>query len=100
MSFKYLLVVLIAFIQLLKIPKVFETHGLKTPVFSSGNNIPRMMRHHKAGHQYNLGTTNTDLKMFDIRVPVVLFDTPGISRCRSQHISVESSSLLHHSIYL
>ena len=32
--------------------------------------------------------------------PVVLFDTPGISRCRSQHISVESSSLLHHSIYL
>ena len=27
-------------------------------------------------------------------VPVVLFDTPGISRCRSQHIdSVESSSL-------
>ena len=33
-------------------------------------------------------------------VPVVLFDTPGISRCRSQHVSVESSSLLHHSIYL
>ena len=33
-------------------------------------------------------------------VPVVLFDTPGISRCRSQHISVESSSLFHHSIYL
>ena len=27
-------------------------------------------------------------------------DTPGISRCRSQHVSVESSSLLHHSIYL
>ena len=26
--------------------------------------------------------------------------TPGISRCRSQHVSVESSSLLHHSIYL
>ena len=25
---------------------------------------------------------------------------PGISRCRSQHVSVESSSLLHHSIYL
>ena len=24
----------------------------------------------------------------------------GISRCRSQHVSVESSSLLHHSIYL
>ena len=33
-------------------------------------------------------------------VPVVLFDTPGISRCRSQHVSVESSSLIHHSIYL
>ena len=32
--------------------------------------------------------------------PVVLFDTPGISRCRSQHVSVESSSLLHHGIYL
>ena len=35
-----------------------------------------------------------------LQFPVVLFDTPGISRCRSQHISVESSSLLHHSIYL
>ena len=33
-------------------------------------------------------------------VPVVLFDTPGIFRCRSQHDSVESSSLLHHSINL
>ena len=33
-------------------------------------------------------------------VPVVLFDTPGISRCRSPHVSVESSSLLHHSTYL
>ena len=33
-------------------------------------------------------------------VPVVLFDTPGISRCRSKNVSVESSSLLHHSIYL
>ena len=34
-------------------------------------------------------------------VPMVLFDTPGISRCRSQHVvSVESSSLFHHSIYL
>ena len=28
-----------------------------------------------------------------------LLDTPGISRCR-QHVSVESSSLFHHSIYL
>ena len=25
-----------------------------------------------------------------------LLDTPGISRCRSQHVSVESSSLFHH----
>ena len=33
-------------------------------------------------------------------VPVVLFDTLGITRCRSQHICIESSSLLHHSIYL
>ena len=31
----------------------------------------------------------------------MLFDTPEISRCRSQHVvSVESSSLFHHSIYL
>ena len=40
------------------------------------------------------------LVFFCSSVPVVLFDTPGISRCRSQLISVESSSLLHHSIYL
>ena len=41
------------------------------------------------------------LVFFCSSVPVVLFDTPGISRCRSQHIvSVESSSLFHHSIYL
>ena len=34
-------------------------------------------------------------------VPDVFFDTPGISRCRSQHVvSVEFSSLFHHSIYL
>ena len=34
-------------------------------------------------------------------VPIVLFDAPGISRCRSQHaVSVESSSLVHHSVYL
>ena len=34
-------------------------------------------------------------------VPVVLFDIPGISRCRSQHVVyVQSSSLFHHSIYL
>ena len=33
-------------------------------------------------------------------VPVVLFDTPGVSRFRSQHfVSVKSSSLFHHSIY-
>ena len=40
------------------------------------------------------------LVFFCSSVLVVLFDTPGISRCRSQHVSVESSSLLHHSIYL
>ena len=32
-------------------------------------------------------------------VPAVLFDSPGISRCRSQHvISVEFSPLFHHSL--
>ena len=41
------------------------------------------------------------LVFFCSSIPVVLFDTPGISRCRSQHVvSVESSSLFHHSIYL
>ena len=41
------------------------------------------------------------LVFFCSSVPVVLFDTPGISRCRSQHVvSAESSSLFHHSIYL
>ena len=44
-----------------------------------------------------LGSTG----FFCSSVPVVLFDTPGISRCESQHVvSVESSSLFHHSIYL
>ena len=34
-------------------------------------------------------------------VPVVLFDTPEISCCRSQHVlSVESTSLCHQNIYL
>ena len=41
------------------------------------------------------------LVFFCSSVPVVLFDTPGISRCRSQHVvSVESSSLFHHRSYL
>ena len=40
------------------------------------------------------------LVFFCSSVPVVLFDAPGISRCRSKHVSVDSSSLLHHSIYL
>ena len=41
------------------------------------------------------------LVFFCSSVPVVLFDIAGISRCRSQHaVSVESSFLLHHSIYL
>ena len=38
------------------------------------------------------------LVFFCSSVPVVLFDTPGISRCRSQHVSVKSLSLFHHSI--
>ena len=40
------------------------------------------------------------LVFFCSSIPVVLIDTTGISRCRSQHVSVESSSLRHHSIYL
>ena len=41
------------------------------------------------------------LVFFCSSVPVVLFDIPGFSRCGSQHVvSVESSSLFHHSIYL
>ena len=41
------------------------------------------------------------LVFFCSSVPVVLFDTSGISRCRSQHVvSVKSSFLFHHSIYL
>ena len=40
------------------------------------------------------------LVFFCSSVPLVLFDTPGITRCRLQHVSCESSSLLHHSIYL
>ena len=38
------------------------------------------------------------LVFFCSSAPVVLFDTPGISRYLSQHVPVESSSLLHHSI--
>ena len=49
---------------------------------------------------FSLGTGVQLLVFFCSSVPVGLFDTPGISRCRSQHVSVESSSLLHHSIYL
>ena len=48
-----------------------------------------------------LGTGKNELLVFFCSsVPVVLFDTPGISRYRPQHVPVESSSLLHHSIYL
>ena len=40
------------------------------------------------------------LVFFCSSVPVVLVDTPRISRCRPQHVvSVELSSLFHHSIY-
>ena len=40
------------------------------------------------------------LVFFCSGVPVVLFGAPGVSGCRSRHVSVESSSLLRHSIYL
>ena len=47
------------------------------------------------------GPPGFNLVFFCSSVPVVLFDTPGIARCRSQHVvSVESSSLFHHSISL
>ena len=47
-----------------------------------------------------LGTGLQLLVFFCPSVPVVLFDTPGLSRYRSQHVvSVQSSSLFHHSIY-
>ena len=40
------------------------------------------------------------LVFFYSSVPMVLLDTPGIIRCWPQHVvSVESSSLFHHSIY-
>ena len=48
-----------------------------------------------------LAHRGTTVDFFCSGVPVVLFDTPGISRCRSQHIvSVKSSSLFHHNICL
>ena len=40
------------------------------------------------------------LVFFCSGVPVVLFGTPGISRCRFWRISVGSSSLLHHGVCL
>ena len=41
------------------------------------------------------------LVFFCCRIPVVVFDKPEISRCRSQHVvSVESLSLFHHSTSL
>ena len=44
---------------------------------------------------------NCSFFFFCSSVPVVLFDTRGNSRCRSQHVvSVENSSLFHHNIYL
>ena len=77
-----------------------------TPV---GRASDSMMARHKAIYFIGLGRiflsvawpTGVQLLVFFCSsVPVGLFDTPGISRCRSQHVSVESSSLLHHSIYL
>ena len=51
-------------------------------------------------------TDHESLVLFHVLVVVVFLwqelvqDSPGICRCRSQHVSVESSSLFHHSIYL
>ena len=50
-----------------------QSQGIRNPsVFSSGNNIPWVMIQLNAVHQYNLGTTNTDLKMFGIQTSVFL----------------------------
>ena len=45
---------------------------LKDTVFSSGNNIPQVKIQLNAVHQYNLGTTNTDFKLFYIEISVFL----------------------------
>ena len=51
-------------------------------------------------NKYIFKTVAWTVVYFCSSVPVVLFDTPGISRCGSQHVvSVESSSFFHHSIY-
>ena len=79
-----------------------------TPV---GRASDSMMARHKAIHFSWLGPELFCILLgppglncfffFCSSVPVVLFDTPGISRGRSQHfVSVESSSLARHSIYL
>ena len=49
-----------------------------------------------------VGPTGVQMLVFVcFSVLVVLFDIPGIFRCRSQHVvSVESSSLFRRSIYL
>ena len=48
---------------------VKNSQGVRNPWLknTSGNNIPRMMRQSNAVHQYRLGTTNTDFKMFGIQ---------------------------------
>ena len=55
---------------------------LKAPVFSSGNNMPRMMIQLNTVHQYNLGTTNMDFKMFGIQTNF------GISTASMFHIQI------------
>ena len=49
---------------------VSNSQGVKIHLFSSGNNIPQVMIQLNAIHQYNLGTTNTDFKMFGIQTNV------------------------------
>ena len=44
--------------------------------------------------------TGVQLLVFFFQCFSGLLDTPWISRCRSQHVSVESTSLFHHSVYL
>ena len=79
---------------------VFVRH-LRTP----HSNVQRTDYQGQITTSYSIQTVTKSVSRLQVLLHVLyqmnfLFDTPGISRCRSQHVSVESSSLLHHSIYL
>ena len=96
-------------------PGLVKQFTLGQAIYVISHTLPRILRHclrsfnfssflqsiwHLICTDWSKETGVQLLVFFCSSVPVVLFDTPGISRCRSQHISVESSSLLHHRIYL